>query len=101
METWRPWFRVTMTDEQGVEAGWLVGGYGAPALDAVDAVARLMLLARRAGTPVRFSEVATGVRELVELAGVGVEMQWEPEGGEQQLGLHRGEEDRQLGDLPS
>lgn len=101
METWRPWFRVTTTDEQGAEAGWLVGGYGSPALDAVDAVGRLMLLARRAGSAIRFSEVIPEVRELLELAGLGAEMQWEPEGGKEKLGLHGGEEDRHLGDLSS
>lgn len=50
-------------------------GRGAPDLDAVDAVARLALLSARVGGSVAVTDVSPAMRDLLELAGLGVEME--------------------------
>lgn len=101
MDSCELWCRVTVTHDGGSEFALSICGAGVPGIEAVDAVARLSWLARRAGASVHLSHVSREMRELLDLAGLSVEMQWEAEGGEEQLRLHRSEEDRQLGDLPS
>ena len=85
----------------GVElAGRTLQGSGAPDLGAVDDVARLLLLARRLGVVVVLTDVAPALRELLELAGLPVEMEGQPELADQALGLEQGHEEGPAGDPP-
>jgi hypothetical protein len=51
-------------------------GVGAPGIEAVDDVARLALAAARLGGRVVMGEVSPEMAELLELAGLGVEVEW-------------------------
>lgn len=81
MASWRPWYRVTVTDRQGVEFAWDVGGTGLPDLQAVDVLARLTLLFRRDGASVRLTEVSVAMQELMDLAGMTAEVRCRDDGG--------------------
>jgi hypothetical protein len=88
----------------GEEApGWavLLGGDGHPDLGVVDVVARLLLVARRRGWRLELRPPAGALAELLELAGLRLEVQRQPELGEEALGLQEGEEERHLGDPPA
>jgi hypothetical protein len=78
-----------------------LGGPGLPDLGAVDDVARLALLAGRLGGHIMISDISPAMRSLLELAGLGVEVQGEAEGGEEPLGVEEGEEELHPGDLAS
>ncbi|MGA2307105.1 MAG: hypothetical protein ABSH29_23375 [Acidimicrobiales bacterium] len=78
-----------------------LGGPGLPDIGTVDEVARLALLARRLGGRIILSDVSPALRSLLDLAGLPVEVEWEAEGGEEPLGVERGEEHLHPGDLPS
>ena len=58
-----------------VLSGRAFGGPGAPDIDAVDQVARLVLRWRRLGARVTLRDVSPEMRELLELAGLAVEME--------------------------
>lgn len=78
------WGRLVFVGPSGVElAAWVVGGPGRPDLATVDALARLQLSARRMGDHVRLSHVSKDLGQLLDLVGLGREVGWEPEGGEQ------------------
>jgi anti-anti-sigma regulatory factor len=68
-------------------------------LDAVEALARLQLAARRKGLDLRLHVVSRELRDLIELAGLtqvlGVEPRGQPEEREQRVGV---EEEGELGD---
>jgi hypothetical protein len=82
------WCRVTIVGPDGTElARRTLLGPGAPDLDAVDLVAWLALLAQRLESRLVLSAVSPSMRELLELAALPVEVQWEPELGEQALGV--------------
>jgi hypothetical protein len=70
-------------------------------LAAVDALARLALLARRLGCPLRVRRASPQLRDLVELCGLterlGVERERQPEEREQALGV---QERVDTGDAP-
>jgi anti-anti-sigma regulatory factor len=72
---------------------------GTVSLATVDALARLVLAARRRGLELRVRNVPRELRELVELAGLtavlGVEPRRETEEGEERVGV---EEEGELGD---
>ena len=72
-----------------------------PDMSVVDQIARLALMVRRAGGRLVLEAMCDELAELFELAGLGVEVQWEAEQREQPLRIEGGKEDRQLGDLPS
>ena len=72
-----------------------------PDISIVDQIARLALTARRAGGRLVLESMCDELAELFDLAGLGVQVEWEAERREQPLGLEGGKEDRQLGDLPS
>lgn len=95
------WCRVTVTASDGSELGSCeLEGVGSPDLSIVDVVARLALLARRLGGGIRLRAVSPGLQELLDLAGLGVEMGGQPEVGEEVLGVEEVEEERHLGDTP-
>ena len=95
------WGRVSIVGPAGTEIGgtWL-DGPGDPDLGAVDAVARLALLAGRFGCTLALTDASPSLRSLVELAGLPVEMKRQAEVGEEPLGAHDRQEVRQPGDLP-
>ena len=65
-------------------------------LAAVEALARLAVLARALGCPLRVRRASPELRELVELCGLterlGIELQREPEEREQPFGVQEGVE---------
>ena len=77
-----------------------VAALGPPDLGTVGALAHLALEARRLGLELRLVGVDGALRELIAFAGLeavllGVEVEGQPEEGEQPLGV---EEERQLAD---
>jgi hypothetical protein len=96
------WCRVTLVDPEGnALAAGVLEGPTAPDIGAVDDVARLALLANRMGGGLVLTDVSADLRTLVELTGLAVEMEREPERGEQALGVHQVEEERHARDLPA
>jgi hypothetical protein len=79
----QPWCRVKFTDRHGSAAGGcLLGGCGEPDLGAVETIARLALAAKRRGGTVVLSEVRADLGRLLDLSGLPVEVQGQPERGE-------------------
>jgi hypothetical protein len=86
------WGRLVFVGPGGVErAVWTVCGPGPPDLAAVDALARMQLSARRLGGHIRLSEVSQELAEILDLAGLGREVGWDAEGGEE-IGVEEGVE---------
>lgn len=70
------WCRVTVLGREGAElAHHVIEGSGAADIGAVDEVARLALRAVRLGGVIVLSGVSPGLRELLELAGLDVEVE--------------------------
>ena len=66
------WCRITLIGPFGAKlASWSLTGPRPPDLSAVDELARLRLLAARAGLRVVVSDLAPGLAELLDLAGLG------------------------------
>lgn len=100
------WCRVTLeAPGEDVLASLVLEGDGAPDLGAVDEVARSALLARRVGGRVVLGQVSAAMGELLELAGLSdalvVEVEREPEGGEEPLRVEERQEETHLGDPPA
>jgi hypothetical protein len=75
MATFERWCRVRLFGREGDLLGSCqLGGPSAPDLGAVDEVARLALLAARIGGRIELVDVTPALRELLELAGLGVEV---------------------------
>ena len=70
------WCRVKFLDDHGsiVAAGQL-SGETKPDLDAVDLIARLSLMALRTGMTVRLTDACPELVELLDLAGLPVEVE--------------------------
>lgn len=79
-----PWARVVLAWADGELALTLVGE-GAPDLSVVDGLARLQLVARRAGVSMALEDVAPGLMRLLELTGLPPEVGGEAEGREDPL----------------
>jgi hypothetical protein len=78
------WCRVRLMASGGDEAGcYSLEGYGDPDLTAVDVVARLDLLAGRQDQSLVLEQVSPSMARLLELAGLGVDVQGQTEGREQ------------------
>ena len=96
------WCRITIVGPDGtVLAGCVLEGSGAPDLGTVDHVARQALLAARLGGSIALDDVSPAMRELLDLAGLGVEVQGQAELGEEPFGVQEGQEETHLRDLPS
>jgi hypothetical protein len=77
------WCRVTMVGAEGEPiADGVLEGPSTPDLGAVEDLARLALLAKRLDAHLELLEVAPELAELLELAGLRVEMERQPERGE-------------------
>ncbi len=85
-----PWARVVIQSADGRrEVTWLIG-QAPPDLTVIDALARLQLACRRRGQRVLLEEVAEMLDELLELAGLRREFEWDPEGGEEPVDVEEG-----------
>jgi hypothetical protein len=79
----------------------LIGGSGEPDIEAVERAARISLRVVRAGHGVRMLPLTPAMGRLLELAGLGVEVEREPEEGKEPFGVEEGEEEAHLGDPPA
>jgi hypothetical protein len=92
---------MTLVDPDGnTLAAGVLEGPTAPDIDTVDDVARLALMAKRLGCGLILHDVSPDLRTLIELTGLVVEMQGEPERGKEALRVQQVEEERHAGDLP-
>jgi hypothetical protein len=82
MSASKPWCRVRFTDRHGSVVGsCLLGGCGDPDLGAVETIARLALVAKRRGGCVVLSEVRADLGRLLDLSGLPVDVEGQPERG--------------------
>ena len=96
------WCRVTLVGPGRTEIGRLVlEGPGLPDLGAVETVARLSLMAGRRGGAIVLADVSPHLRQLLEVAGLEVEVEGEAEGGKESFGVEGMQEETHLGDLPA
>jgi hypothetical protein len=103
------WCRITVVDPgAAVLVSWDLGGPTPAQLGAVDAIARLALLARRAGAMIRLTEVSPELRQLLDLAGLSVEwaglpveVEGQAEGREEPPRIQQRQEEVHPGDLPA
>lgn len=101
-----PWCRLRVERPAGtVVARRTLHGFGPPDLEAVDTLARLLLIARRHGALVAVEDARPELHELLELSGLaglalGVEPGGEAELGEHLAGVEQVEEEAHLGDPP-
>jgi hypothetical protein len=94
------WCRVRVVRPDGSElAACELHGPGDADLKVVDDVARITLMAGRLGGRIVLSEVSATLRDLLELAGLGVEMERQTELGEETLWVQERQEERHPGDL--
>jgi hypothetical protein len=83
MDELRVWGRARVLSADGsVLVQRVLRGRGNPDLRAVDEVAQLALLARRSGGLLVVDQLASQLSELLDLAGLSVEMKREPEARE-------------------
>lgn len=78
----------------------MLEGPDAPDLGAVEDLARWQLAGRRLGGRVVIDQLSPEMTDLLELVGLGVEMERQAEGREEPLGVEQVEEQGHLGDLP-
>ena len=101
MARFERWCRIRLIGPDGDPLGcYPFGGPSSPDLRTVDEVARLELLTARLGGRIELIDVAPALRELVDLAGLAVEMEREAKGREQPLGIEEFQEEVHGGDLP-
>ena len=84
----------------GAVPSWVMEGRGLPDLGTVDHLARMALLAGRLGGAIVLTELSPPLRDLLDLAGLGVQVEGEPERREEPFRVQRGEEVVHPGDLP-
>jgi hypothetical protein len=97
----QPWYRVSLVGPAGgAVMSWVVDGPGLPDVRTVDHLARLALLAARLGGGIVLTEPSPPFRDLLHLAGLGVQVEGEPERREEPLRVQPGEAVVHPGDLP-
>ncbi len=95
----KAWCHAMIVGPDGDDLGrFVLGGPGAPDLASVDEVAQMILFAKRLSGVLVLSGVSRELRELLELSGLIVEMQGEPELGKEPIGLEESQEEGHLGD---
>jgi hypothetical protein len=95
----QPWCRITLAGIDGsVFASWVLEGQGSPDLGTVDGLARLKLLMGRIGGSVTLTELSPSLQDLLDLTGIGVEMEGQSEFGEETLGVQLSDEELHPGD---
>lgn len=75
MDARRPWCRITAVEADGSSRSWTLDGTGAPDLETVDRLARLLLAAARDGRRLVVDRVDPRLEELIDLVGLSVEVQ--------------------------
>ena len=101
MATFERWCRVRLIGPDGDPLGYYpFGGPSSPDLRAVDEVARLDLLTTRLGGRIQLVDVSPALRELLDLAGLAVEMDRQTKGRKQPRGIEEVQEEVHGGDLP-
>ncbi len=94
MDGVQQWCRVGIVSPDGVElTSCVLEGPGEPNMATVHDVARMMLLARRLDGAIVLAELAPTLRELLELAGLPVEVEREPEFGKEPFRIQEVEEE--------
>jgi hypothetical protein len=94
------WCHMTAVDGKGSPAATLVmQGTGAPGLSALDTLARWILEADRAQRQIAIVHLAPEMVDLLELAGLRVEVERKAEGGKESFRVKRVQEEGQFGDL--
>jgi hypothetical protein len=84
------WCRLTVVGPRGVAVGtWVLSGPSSPDLAVVDSLARLQLAAGRGGGRVLLSDVSPALADLFDLVGLHWEVVWQPEDGEEPLGVEK------------
>ncbi len=97
-----PWCRVTSLAADGaLTRTWVLDGPDRPDAGAVDDLAHLALAAARRHERVVVRDLAPRMGELLRLAALPIEMEREPERGEQPLGFDEAEEKGHFGNLPA
>jgi len=78
------WATIVLIAPSGTELGsWPLAGDGPPDIDVVDALARAALIARRRGCSIRLRGACDELLNLLDLAGLRVEVFGQSECGEQ------------------
>ena len=90
MDLGERWALVVLRMEDGTPHEVAVHGDGSPDLAFVDALARLQLLARRAGVKVHLSDMCTALEELLELSGLRRQVAGQAEVAEQPVCVEEG-----------
>ncbi len=95
------WCRITILGPDGTAVACCVlEGLGAPGLGAVDDVARQALLAARSGGSMILDDISPLMRELLDLAGLCVEVQGKAELRKEALGVQECQEETHRRDPP-
>lgn len=68
------WARLVMADADGIHRVVPLAGEGPPDLAVVEALARCLLMTRRAGGRMWLEELSPGLAELLDLAGLRQEL---------------------------
>jgi len=93
------WCRIRFVGPNAcVRREWILEGPGRPDLGAVEMIARLALLAQRMGVTISVVDVSGELVDLLRLAALPIEVEGQPEGREQPLGVQGGEEEAHLDD---
>jgi hypothetical protein len=82
-----PWARLVLVAEDGGRIELVLVSPARPDLGTVDNLARLQLLARRAGFQVWLCDIAPALKGLLEVTGLLREMGGQAECGEKTLGV--------------
>lgn len=98
VSTRQSWCDVTVVSPDGEVAQCSLEGPGDPDALAVDLVARLVSAAANIGGRLVVTPTSTAMFELLALAALPVEVEGEPERGEEPFGVEEGEEEAHLGD---
>jgi hypothetical protein len=96
-----PWCLYRVSGRHG--AGLIVDildGPGRPDLGTVDEFARLQLLAGRLGGKLEILQICPELVYLLELSGLGIQMEGQTELWEQPTRIQQGQKEGHLGDLP-
>ena len=101
MPDWQWWCRVRIVVPDGTSRDLgVIGGEERPNMGTVGRLARLALVVSLEGSRLALWDVSPRLGELLDLAGLRVVMEWEPEGGEQALRVEEGEEEAHVSDGP-
>ena len=102
MASFERWCQARLIGPNGDRLGICqFGGPNGPDLRGVDEVARLTLLIARLGGRIELVDVTPAFRELLELAGLAVEMERQAKGREQPLRIEEVQEEAHGDDLPA